>query len=246
MIKGSRRVSSAMQGAGTVAPQTFRASVDPDIVASRSVQVLPGGADEERALRESAEIIGKVSSCSHFSSGRPQGIRQYNIEPHAHAAPSPVKPVDLIGAAATEYEGDTFEGTAVHSPDESTLQPEQTPCNVAETVLDKVYFSDNWDAELNAIAWLPRFDDVACVDRVGRDLGLVRNAHGEYELQNAPFPTDFPLVVIGRQKRKGCGTDDVDRMDLQVRVRISKLNGDVVMDEIQEGDARVEDLKQRI
>ena len=35
-------------------------------------------------------------------------------------------------------------------------------------------------------------------------------------------------------------------MDLQVRVRIRKLSGDVVMDEMQEGDARVEDLKQRI
>ena len=130
--------SSAADGGGDAAE---------DIVCTVGLQVLLGGADEERALQESAEIIGNVSSCSCVnSSRRSQGIRQCDIK--RHAAPSPVKPAGLIGGTAKGCEGDTFDG---HSADESPLQLEQTPCNVGEAVLDKLYFSDNWDTELNAI-----------------------------------------------------------------------------------------------
>jgi hypothetical protein len=96
-VSGGRRVSPAMQREVTVVPETFGASVDPDTFASLDVQVLPGGADRERA---------------------------------------PVTPAGLIGAAATGCKGDTFEETAVHSADESTLRLEQTPCNVAEVVFE--------------------------------------------------------------------------------------------------------------
>ena len=65
---------------------------------------------------------------------RSQGIRQYVIE--RHAVPSPVRPAGLIGVAVTGCDGDTFEETAVHSADESTLQLDQTPCNVAEVVFE--------------------------------------------------------------------------------------------------------------
>ena len=76
---------------------------------------------------------------------RSQGIRQYVIERRSglitrdRAVPSPVRPAGLIGVAVTGCDGDTFEETAVHSADESTLQLNQTPCNVAEVV-----FEPNW------------------------------------------------------------------------------------------------------
>lgn len=101
-----------------------------------------------------------------------------------------------------------------------------------------MYFSENWESELNRIVGLPFFEDAACVDRVWRDLGLFRNVHEKYELQYSPILEGFPLAVIE--------TDDLKIMPLHIRVRVYKMNGDVVIDEMQEGDAHVEDLKLRI
>ena len=61
-------------------------------------------------------------------------MRQYDIE--RHVVPLPVRPTGFIGVSATGWDGDTFEETAVRSADDSTLQLDQTPCNVAEAVFE--------------------------------------------------------------------------------------------------------------
>ena len=82
------------------------------------------------------------------------------------------------------------------------------------------------------------------VDRVGRDLGLFKNEHEQIELRNVPALEDFPLVTISNQMQAGCGTDVLVRVYL--RIRVCRVNGDVVIDDMLEGATRVEALKLRI
>ena len=84
---------------------------------------------------------------------------------------------------------------------------------------------------------------MVCVDRVGRDLGLFKNEHEQIELRNVPDLEDSPLVIIGSQMQAGCATDVLVRAHLWIRV--CKVNGDIVIDEILEGDTRVKDLMLR-
>ena len=108
-----------------------------------------------------------------------------------------------------------------------------------------MHFSDNWHLALNAAAaGLLHVEDVVCVDRVGRDLGMFKNEHEQIELRDVPALEDFPLVIIGSQMQAGCGTYVLVRVYL--RIRVCKVNGGVVIDEILEGDTRVEELKLRI
>ena len=73
---------------------------------------------------------------------------------------------------------------------------------------------------------------------------MFKNEHEQIELRNVPVLEDFPLVIIGSQMQAGCGTHVPVRVYL--RIRVCKVNGEVVIDEILEGDTRVEELKLRI
>lgn len=62
-----------------------------------------------------------------------------------------------------------------------------------------VNFGDHWDSDFQNAAGLLELQlgphRVVCKDKDGRDLGLIRNDHGQYELREVPNADVFPLVI---------------------------------------------------